>query len=181
MIDFSEIKKEMPVWAELKPLLPLCKVKSEEEAEKDNLEFINAVLSVLSQKTRLSTRLYWGYFRQNASKYNLRFTRWRKDGVWERLLPVFVKYEEYLWLGNPYVYSILLKDYKLLTLLNEFYLCNSTDVELTEDEVQQKLKKKFPKYMRNRTRRSSSSAKRHRGAYNVYSKEEKEFFRNLED
>lgn len=180
MVEF--IKEDDDIWEELKPLIPPNKQYS------DDVHFINSILTLLKarENNRFEKSLNWKQVEpyKLSSSYNRRFNRWRNDGVWEKFLSVFVRYKEFNWLGNPYIYTILLRDYELFTKLNTAYVLTLTENELTENEILFKLKTNHPKVIRNRRRRIDSESKYEttRGAYKkVYSEEDQELIKDLED
>lgn len=180
MIKF--IKEEDKLWEELKPLIPVNK-----QPYSNDVHFINSILTLLKERdyNRLENGLNWKLITPPSwrSSYNRRFNRWRNDGVWENLLLVLVKYEKFDWLANPYIYSYLFKNYKLLNLLNSTYVLSLPESELTEQEIISKLKINYPTVMRNRNRRikTLSQNKKSRGAYkNTYSSKEQEVIKSLE-
>lgn len=185
MIEF--IKEEDKLWEELKPLIPVNKRPCS-----DDIHFVNSILTLLNKKecieynNRFKTSLDWKLITPSnlRQSYNRRFNRWREMGVWEQMLSVFVKYKDFRWLGNPYIYTILLSDYIFFTSLNKLYLCSiyEGDIEMLNDlENQYLLHASYPKCMKNRKRRLKADSKKKRGAYKkVYSGEEREFVKSLE-
>ncbi len=172
------IKKNSDLWIELRPLIP------DNNYYSNDLHFINSVLNLLKEKetitknNRFISSLDWKNMKPAnwRSTYNRRFNRWRNNGVWEQMLPVLIKYSGFAWLGNPYVYTLLLKDYKSYTFFNRIYLYSLNgefDDMLNDEELQYVLHKLYPKYMKNRDRRKKIGYDKRRGAYmKKYSKEE---------
>lgn len=185
MIEF--VKEEDKLWEELKPLIPLNR-----QPYSNDIYFVNSILTLLEKKVsdkynnRFVTSLNWELITPPnwRPSYNRRFNRWRENGVWEKMLCVLVKYKDFRWLGNPYIYTILLRDYKFFTSLNKLYLCSiyEGEIEMLNDlENQYLLHAAYPKCMKNRNRRLKANCKKQRGAYkNTYSPKEQEFIKSLE-
>ena len=176
MVEFNGISNEL--WNKIEPTLTGNEGSHGGKAY-DNRDFIDSVLRLVYEKERLSSRLYWANLDKGAT-YNKRFTNWRREGRWEKLLSVLIQHEECYWLANPHKYEVLLKNYELITLLNQTYLFTADDVELTEEEAIKKVQNKYPNFMRKRNRRLNSASKSSRGAYKVKcTAEEIEYFKDL--
>lgn len=170
------------LWEEIKSVIPGEDGKWGGKAQ-DNRDFIESVLGLVYDKEPFSTSLHWGDLgKPKSDTYNRRFTNWRKKGLWENLLPILIKYKDCDWLTETHKYEVLLKNYKLVSMLNQAYICVCEQSIYHEDYAEERLFRKFPHYMKNwKRRRNSTKTKRTRGAYiRKYTPEEQEQFRDFE-
>lgn len=182
----TNYKISAKLWAVIEPLIPGTKGKWG-GISSDNKDFVETILGLIFNKDPFSAGLSWkGLDTKKRANYNRRFTNWRNNGTWESLLPTLIKYEECYWLAEPCMYEVLLKNHKLISLLNQTYILTCEDSIYYEDYRKERLAKEYPHFMKNFKRRRTSAAKRGlkqppRGAYmKKYSDEEKEQFHDFE-
>ena len=109
------------MWKAIETLLKKDKDKWRGKSAKKR-EFIDGVLSLLINKKIFSTRLNWGNLvteNGNSASYCRTFNRWRNDGIWEKLIPLFAKRANYSWIAELGTYEVLLKDGKSLIEINK--------------------------------------------------------------
>lgn len=84
--------------------------------------FVEAVLYLLSQKNKYSTRMNWkelkysGY--DNDESYARKFNRWKDNGTWQVVLSVLSKYSEYEWIFKFGVYEVFFDNPRFLCDVN---------------------------------------------------------------
>lgn len=84
--------------------------------------FVKGTLSLLINKKEFSTRLKWSDLNPNYGNYLSqcrKFNRWRNDGIWEKLLPIFAERANYSWIAELGTYEVLLKNGKSLVKINK--------------------------------------------------------------
>lgn len=124
-LKYKEINKDDEIWTRLSDKLP----RDNNDRENEKLLLINAVVYLLSKvKGQYSLQLKWKELEGGSIKsifdidndveeefiksikidsLRKKFDRWRNDGIWERLLPVFQK-SKYVWITNDGTYEVLL-------------------------------------------------------------------------
>ena len=150
-------------WEEIKRRIPGEQGKWGRVAT-DNKDFINTVLGLLEQREPFSEQLNWKSIGDKSATYNRRFTNWRKNGVWEDILPYLL--HKNAWLVENRSYELLLTNYKLLVF-----------IEKVNDKVFKENKYPvLPKVFRNRERSrkalQSGKIKKLRGPYKPYYSDE---------
>lgn len=109
------------MWKSIETLLKNDKDKWRGKSAKKR-QFIDGVLSLLINKKIFSTRLNWSNLvteNGNSASYCRTFNRWRNDGTWEKLIPLFAKRANYSWIAELGTYEVLLKDGKSLIKINK--------------------------------------------------------------
>lgn len=84
--------------------------------------FVEGVLSLLINKKEFSTSLNWCNLDQHYGNYLSQcrtFNRWRNDGIWEKLLPLFAERANYSWIAEFGTYEVLLKNGKSIAKINK--------------------------------------------------------------
>ncbi len=83
--------------------------------------FIEGVLSLLQNKKTFSTCLNWNNLDPKyGEKYSQcrKFNRWRNNGTWEKLLPLFAERHNYCWIAELGTYEVLVRNRKMLIKTN---------------------------------------------------------------
>ena len=109
------------VWGRLEAVLKSDKSTWRGKSESKWL-FIEGVLSLLKDKKEFSTSLNWKNLNPkygNSLSQCRTFNRWRDNGIWEKLLPVFASRANYAWVAKLGTYEVLLKNCKCLSKINK--------------------------------------------------------------
>lgn len=102
------------------------------------------------------------------------------DGSREDVLCILLQHKEFYWLADPFIYSVFLTNYKLLTAINKLFLITSdqmVDVDDVNDKEKSegvwRMKQRYKRIMNNRRRMEKYGAEKPRGAYkSKYTEEE---------
>lgn len=154
------------IWGKILKELP----KDNNYKDEEKLLLVNVVLYLLSKKADFSLQLNWKQLESantndlgfpignnlNTNSLRRKFDRWRNNGVWANLLPIFYDNREYRWVTENGTYEVLLgcaklvrdksRDYKqYLEMVNDGYKSKEKDTEIKFkkkiEELEQELKK----------------------------------------
>ena len=110
-MNFNFINPDDPIWAEIVTKLP----KDNNGKEEEKLQLLNVTLYLLYKKQKYSLQLKWeslkdddfkntclshgnSYYADiNVDSLRKKFDRWRNNGTWEKILPIFFQYGKYRW------------------------------------------------------------------------------------
>lgn len=148
-----EIKDE--IFSEIEEHIPGVKGKWG-GISNQNRDFVETILYLAKNKSIRSKSFDWTQLAENRASYNRRFTNWRKQGIWEIVLCILLRYKEFYWLANPFIYDVFLTNYDLVTTLNIHYLLtDETDRYLYYnnygDEEKWKYMHTYTRYEKQRT------------------------------
>lgn len=184
----NDIEISDDLWLEIEKRIPGVKGKWGGIGEQ-NRDFVTTVLYLAKNKLRRSQSLDWYNIKENRASYNRRFTNWRKKGIWEDVLCILLQHKEFYWLADPFIYSVFLTNYKLLTAINKLFLLTSDEIQEYYDKNDKELgeakwrdKQLFKHVMQNRERRIKYGAENGRKAYTKkYTPEEIVKLRELDE
>lgn len=121
-MKYKYINSDDKIWSEILEKLP----KDNNNKEQEKLLLINVVLHLLFEKNEYSLQLNWKQLENgginkiyisednspcnNVNIHSLRkkFDRWRNNGVWEKILPIFSDYSKYKKVTEDGTYEVLL-------------------------------------------------------------------------
>ncbi|GEM_PF-2750304 len=185
------VTNNINMWEDIKNIIPKQfggrEGKNDKLKERDTRLFIDAVLYLIYEKEPYSLRMNWKdlpYEYGNIDNHAHRFNEWRKNGVWEKLLPTLIKHNK--WLLNSGKYEILMTNYKLVRDINSksaAYINAKNKIERENlllykyindnlEEIQELLENieiekvmKKDKFWKNRLRRKKANSEHPRGTY----------------
>ena len=168
------VTNNINMWEDIKNIIPKQfggrEGKNDKLKERDTRLFIDAVLYLIHKKEPYSLRMNWKelpYEYGNIDNHAHRFNEWRKNGVWEKLLPTLIKHNE--WLLNSGKYEILMTNYKLVRDINSksaaYINDNLEKIQKSLENIEIEKVMKKDKFWKNRLRRKNANSEHPRGTY----------------
>lgn len=121
-MKYKYINSDDKIWNKILKKLP----KDNNNKEQEKLLLVNVVLHLLLEKDKYSLQMNWKQLENgginkvlisednvqcnNINIHSLRkkFDRWRNNGVWEKILPIFSDYSKYKKITEDGTYEVLL-------------------------------------------------------------------------
>ena len=149
-MKFYFINPDDPIWAEIVTKLP----KDNNRKEEEKLQLLNVTLYLLYKKQKYSLQLKWeslkdddfkntclshgkSYYADiNVDSLRKKFDRWRNNGTWEKILPIFFQYGKYRWVIADGRYEVFLVCSKFIRDKNKNH---KHSLELKDRDLEKKL------------------------------------------